>query len=528
MSQSRRIPYARSSRLALVAALCLVALGSQAAFARGKGQRSPLSLSDRARAQLSQTAKREAIAKYGVKAMALKRTFLAKHNTDYSVVIPRGRTPYEIRNQRQSGRCWLYAFDNVLQSKLALKGVRPRDLSTSFMNYHALRTQAFALLKEAASSRALPDLARIGELDEGGHQPWARAIVRKHGIVPERVMRSTYDGNNSALTINKLRQLIVAAYREIGKQSADKAGERASKAIAKSYQKKIEKLLDSTIGKPPRQFTIDGVRYTPKTYLSRKLKISDADLDYVVLLHDPERGFNRGYVQGGDLGLKDFVAYNVSMATMQAAVKSTIKGGESVWFSANAASGNPHRAGVSSAEPREARGVLAIGAFDYEPYIPSPKMSKRERQQAMINLSDHAMALTAFDPKAGSRGTVLKWRVDNSWGRQKAGKDGHFHMYDDYFRHYVDSVVVPRSALSKAMLTKLNAKPIVGLEPAVKLAKKPAAKWRAPERRKLVLQVIAGALSVDEAAHQHGLKASTVQRWHDNALQAMNDALRSD
>ena len=41
---------------------------------------------------------------------------------------------------------------------------------------------------------------------------------------------------------------------------------------------------------------------------------------------------------------------------------------------------------------------------------------------------------------------MAKGKVENSHGKG-AGDKGHFHMYADYFRHYGEDIVVPRSAV---------------------------------------------------------------------------------
>ena len=58
---------------------------------------------------------------------------------------------------------------------------------------------------------------------------------------------------------------------------------------------KVDHLLDTAIGVPPRRFTVEGRRYTPKSYLRDYLRLGAADMDFVVLSHDPTRAWNRRY-----------------------------------------------------------------------------------------------------------------------------------------------------------------------------------------------------------------------------------------
>jgi bleomycin hydrolase len=101
---------------------------------------------------------------------------------------------------------------------------------------------------------------------------------------------------------------------------------------------------------------------------------------------------------------------------------------------------------------------MSLAAYNYGVFVPSEKISKGDRLKARIDTANHAMAVTGYDPAAKGKG-VLKWKIENSWG-SKANDKGHLHMYDDFFRQYVEEVAIPRSLVPQDVLAKLESRPL--------------------------------------------------------------------
>ena len=52
-------------------------------------------------------------------------------------------------------------------------------------------------------------------------------------------------------------------------------------------------------------------------------------------------------------------------------------------------------------------------------------------------------------------------------------------------------------------------------------------RWTARRRSALVISILKGETSVQEAARKHGLTVAEIEEWRDRALLAMENALRS-
>ncbi len=419
-----------------------------------------LKMSDRAKAKLPKRTLNRAIRKYGLKAVALRRSFVKKHTSQYKVKIPEP-AKYKVRDQCGSGNCWIFASGRVLASKMHSKGREAPMLSSSFVNYYNMRQTARALLSEFAKQKkgSAPDLSRVAEADEGGFQIWAMDIIKKHGYVPADKMPLTADGSKPGLYINRLQSMLARAQRDFTRANKAKAGKGEQRKLLQRYTKQVDQLLGTALGKPPKRFTYNGKKYTPKTFAKQYLKVGDKQLDYVTLTNYSNRGYNRRYESGVSPGMPRFNEYNVSMNVIQQAIKRTVRKGEAVLFGVNVDSDNPHRADIKGGA-RDSKGILSLSAFNYRNLIPSSRLAKRDKLNAGLAGANHAMAITGYDPVPGKRGKVRKWRVENSHGI-KAGDRGLFHMYDDYMRHHVEDVVVPRWAVPKNILKKADARPVI-------------------------------------------------------------------
>jgi bleomycin hydrolase len=278
-------------------------------------------------------------------------------------------------------------------------------------------------------------------------------------------MDTSADGASSGLAVNELQRLVASAQREFAAIKKKKAPDAALRrqALLERCERDVDALLGATIGTPPTSFRYRGKQYTPQSFLTDYLRLTPADLDFVVLSNNPTKGFARRR-QIKDPGMKPFGAYNVAMPVLEKAVQDTIRRGEAVYVATNVSANQPYRAEGKNI-PARAKGILSLDAFKYESFIPQHRLSKHDRIDADLSPTNHAMAITGFDAD-GSR--VRKWKIENSWGRD-AGAAGHWHMYDDFFRAYVTEVAVPRALVPKEILEKADSR-----ARAKKKTKKPA------------------------------------------------------
>lgn len=390
-----------------------------------------------------------AVQECGLKAVALKHDVVKRFDTRYRCKVPWAKQDRTARNQVRSGRCWIFAGNVALESKVLARKRKNVELSASFVNYHALRKVSFGLLTQAARGKPV-NPEDIQEVSEGGFGAWYFDIVKAHGAVPEQRFRSTYPADHSAIYLNRLRNITSRAVGQLQQVAGDGKGAKAQRTrIVKQAKTDIVRQLNTSLGRPPRRFTVNGKSYTPKTYLKNFLGLKGKDLDYVMVGNDPMTAFNRRYTVDGFPGMKPFEVHNISLASMRSTARKTLNKGEALYFSTIISAKNPHTAGRTKHDPKAAKGVLSLRAYDYGRLLPesSRRQSKRDRQKTEELRANHAMALVGHDTRSH------KWLLQNSHGG-KAGDKGQLHMHDDFFAYYGSSMAVPRSMVSNAVLKK--------------------------------------------------------------------------
>ena len=366
-------------------------------------------------------------------------------------------------SQEKSGRCWMFAGLNLLRAGVMDKlGVKDFELSQNYpffwdklerCNYFL--ESMVQLADRPADDRTLAWLLQ-DVMGDGGQWNMFAAVVHKYGVVPKSVMPETESSSNTAAMNKNLRSLLRQAARDIraAKDDAEVQDTRA-RVMAAAYR-----ILAIHLGTPPVEFewqwTDDAGEFhrdgilTPAQFRDRYLTI-DVD-DYVCLVDDPRPTSPRGRTftvdRLGNIVDGAPVRYlNVPAETLKTLAAEAITSGEPVWFGCD----------VGQMMERDL-GIWDAALYDFDGvYDASFELDKAERLQLHETLMTHAMLLTGVDLDGE---VPRKWRVENSWGDDKADK-GFYTMNDSWFGEYVFEIAAPRDRLPADLQTALDAEPIV-------------------------------------------------------------------
>ena len=407
-----------------------------------------LSASDAVRRAFSPKAIAMTLRRHGMKVAALRADFVLAHTPTYSNEVP----PTPIRNQAKSGRCWIFTALNVVEQEANAAGTALPKLSRAWLNAKNLQSVAYDLLHTGATASDLRDTSVHG-LGEGGHFAWAMNLIDKYGVVPEHFMRDSFDSRDSATTIKLLETIVVDAQEKL--RSVDKHGQEAI-AIVRQAQHDIDRTIALAFtGKHalPETFVVGGKTYTPKSYAEQHVTVKASD--FVTLSNWQE---NRvGWATSGT-GVHALAIYNTdSVDIMKDAMRAAIDQGKKVYLSVPVGGeAAPYLSeGTAAQGAKRVPGVMSLAAWDYASIgIKHPNMTRLLRQRSNLNATNHAVTGSGYD--LDSSGTVVKWKIDNSWGTS-AGDRGVQHVYDDFLTAFVGVVTVPRNALSEALLARIDA-----------------------------------------------------------------------
>lgn len=385
---------------------------------------------------------------------------------DYSVDLDAG----EVCNQKQSGRCWMFAAYNVFRlqvmKKLQLKNM---ELSQNYpLFYDKLEKSNFFLenilstLDEKLSSRLLAHLLK-DPIGDGGQWNMFVNLTKKYGVCPKEVMPETFSSSNTremdTLITTKLRK-DASILRKAHEEGKDRSQLRSLKEKMLEH---IHDILVICLGKPPVSFTYETRdkedRYvriediTPQEFYDSYVGI---DLDqYVSLINAPtkDKPYHRSFTVKflGNLYGHKVKYLNLPIEELKRCALSQLQDGEVVWFGSD----------VGQSLLRQ-EGLMSLDNFDYENLFGTDfSMTKEERLDYGESLMTHAMVLTGVNVL--DDGTANRWKVENSWGDERGFK-GFYAMDDKWFDQFVYQVVINRKYLTKEEIQEYEKEPIE-LEP---------------------------------------------------------------
>ena len=365
----------------------------------------------------------------------------------------------KIANQKQSGRCWMFAGLNTIRNKF----IKDYELENNFefsesylffwdkferMNYIIYLLEDLYIKKEPINSRIIEYII-LNLIDDGGGWSMLENLIKKYGLIPKNVFPETYHTSNSEdiniILKKKLKEYLWDIYNE----KMDK-----NKAL-----KDIYLLLVKFFGKPPSKFDWEYMDKNEKYKIKKNLtvekftKMIKIDLcDYICLINDPRNEYNYTYsieylnnmVEGNKMKY-----LNVPMDIIKKATKKSIDNNESVYFGSDVEKFLLYKNNILDTEIYKMEDLLNINF----------KLNKKERLLCYDSQPTHAMVITGYNI---DNKIINRWQIENSWGEDKNDKNeendynGYYSMTDKWMDEYVFEVIVNKKYVSNDIKKKWN------------------------------------------------------------------------
>ena len=323
-----------------------------------------------------------AVVNNGIQKASLNEGAVRDLNRTFSIEIPTDN----VTDQKQSGRCWLFATLNVLRHQFAKKyNAKNFIFSQAYLFFWDRIERAnifFNNIIETADrdldDRTIHSYMQAPDTD-GGQWHMAVSLIRKYGLVPDYAYGESFTANNTAAfnrALNmKLREdgLVLRKLMRSGK--ADEVEAKRQEFLSEVYRMAV-----IAFGEPVQKFDLefknDKGEYvfdsglTPQDFFKNYFE-DDLD-DYVVLFNAPDHKYNKLYalpfednVEGGT----PVQFLNTEIDNLKKAAIAQLKEGETLWFGCD----------VGKQSDRQ-RGILAADLYDTDLVFDiETKLSKKER-----------------------------------------------------------------------------------------------------------------------------------------------------
>lgn len=370
-------------------------------------------------------------------------------------------------NQKRSGRCWIFAFLNIIRLEMIKKYKLEEtfELSQNYLFFwDKLEKSNFFLQTIIETKKHKTDSRLIQHLltepvSDGGQWNMLVNIVNKYGIIPKCCMNETYSSSNTG----ELDYVLNTKLRDMAYDI--RTNTMSSKKI-ETFMEDIYKTLVFFLGEPPRKInweyysTIkDKSTYkiikniSPVQFYKKHIPFDINDMVCLVNAPCKSKPFHNLYdlkYFGNTIEGKKSNFINIPINDMINIAKKSINGNKAIWFGCDV-----------DQYADDNQGILDIEYFNYESMFGKfDKMKKGERLDYCVSRITHAMIIKGYD-KINNK--ITKWLIENSWG-DKNEVEGNLIMSNDWFKEFVYEIVVHKKYVPVNILKIQKKKPIL-LEP---------------------------------------------------------------
>lgn len=407
-----------------------------------------------------------AVTKNGVRNASFDWHAQATNDPHFSIDLATG----DVSDQKQSGRCWMFAALNTMRHDMQAKFNLPDnfELSQSYQFFWDKFEKANYFYENVINTAELPhDDRKVAWLmatpqQDGGQWDMMVALIEKYGVVPQSAMPETYNSSKSR-EINEVLNHQLRHDAVILRQLVNDYGvedERINQTRQEMLNR-VYRMLALAFGEPVQSFDFEyrdkkskefhrAANLTPQEFFT---KYVGWDLDqYVSIIQAPtaDKAYHQTYtieMLGNVVGGRPIKHLNLPVDEFKALAIKQLQGGESVWFGSDVGKYSETKLGL-----------MDLNTYHYEELFNTElTMSKADMLDYGQSMMTHAMVLTGVDLVDGQ---PTKWKVENSWGN-KVGTKGYFVMSDAWLDQYCYQIVINKKYLSDELLAAQAQEPHV-------------------------------------------------------------------
>lgn len=353
-----------------------------------------------------------------------------------------------IKNQSNTGTCWSFSSLAYFESELLRMGKPETDLSEMFVVHYSYQDKADKYVR----------LNGTGNYAQGGSFFDVQYVLKNYGIVPEKVMNGLNYGDDK----HNHGEL-----EKIGKSLVDVVVSNPNKKLSTAWKPALNGVLNAYLGEIPKEFTLDGKKYTPQTYMQSLGLNMD---DYVSITSFSHHPFYSKFVLEIPDNWRWEESYNVPFGEMMQIIDNAIEKGYTILWGADVSEKGFNRKGIAvnpeikvenlpGSDQAKWTGVnqkeMEDKIFKLKGPQPEIKVTQELRQKGFDNYQttdDHGMQIygTAKDQNGN-----LYYLIKNSWGTDNTYK-GTWYASKSFVEHKTINILIHKDVIPKEISKKLN------------------------------------------------------------------------
>ena len=356
-----------------------------------------------------------------------------------------------VKDQNRSGTCWDYSTISFFESEILKATGKTYDLCESFVANKTYMDRAIQVVRYHGDC----------QFSQGGSAEDVLATMKTWGIVPEGAM--PFPGSlygDSLNNFNEFFSLLEPYVAAIAKSDAKK--------ISNQWKVGLQGILDAYLGECPKEFTYEGKKYTPKSFMASLGINLD---DYVSITSYTHHPFYTGFAVEVQDNWRFPLSYNLPMDEMMQVIDNAIEKGYTVAWGGDVSEDGFTRQGLAYAI--DTKKTESLAGSDMARWLKMTAAKKRNlidslggnvpeitptqelRQERFDNwelTDDHGMLIYGV---AKDQNGKEYYMVKNSWGESGDYK-GVWYMTKTFIAANTMDFLVNKNAIPKNIRKKLG------------------------------------------------------------------------
>ncbi len=347
--------------------------------------------------------------------------------------LPNDKSKYQsawsqpTESQGNTGTCWAFSTTAFYESEVFRLSGKKVEISEIYTVYWEYVEKARRFIEKRGNSY----------FEQGSEGNAVARIMKKYGAVPHEAYTGL-QGNRKFHSHNKMFDEMNGFLQSLKKNNAWNADYGLET---------IKSILNHYLGEPPVNFTIDGKKYTPHTYLDEYLKLKPDD--YVeILSYKQEPYWKQVEYKVPDNWWHSKEYYNIPLNIFMELVEQAIKDGYTMSIGGD----------VSETGFNRETNCAMIPDYD----LPAAYINEDARQFRFSNettTDDHGMQLIGILENYNDSGKNWYLIKDSSSGSRNVGEDdprfGYYFFHEDYIKLKMMGFTVHKDAV-KDILKKFK------------------------------------------------------------------------